>query len=153
MPARSPPSKLTDHLGYWMRMVSNQVSHAFARAVEGRGVTVAEWVVLRELFDVEALPPSKLADTMGMTRGAISKLAERLIAKGLVQRTESPSDGRVHTLSLTEQGARLVPELAGLADANDASFFDCLSSDERRQLERALQKIVDANGLRTMPVS
>ena len=84
---------LTDHLGYWLRLVSNHVSHAFARGIEGQGVTVAEWVVLRQLYDVDALAPSRLAERMGMTRGAISKLADRLIAKALIARTEDPDDG------------------------------------------------------------
>ncbi|MEI9903207.1 MAG: hypothetical protein WDN06_03970 [Asticcacaulis sp.] len=50
------PSHLEAHLGYWMRFVSNHVSQAFARKVEAHGVTVAEWVVLRELFE-GAMPP------------------------------------------------------------------------------------------------
>ena len=47
-------SPLESHLGYWLRYVSNHVSHAFALKVAARGVTVAEWVVLRELYDGEA---------------------------------------------------------------------------------------------------
>lgn len=45
------------------------MSHGFATKLEGEGVTVAEWVVLRELYDVEALAPSVIADRLGMTRG------------------------------------------------------------------------------------
>ena len=67
-------SALESHLGYWLRYVSNQVSHAFAPKVQARGVTVAEWVVLRERYDKE-VRPSALAERLGMTRGAISKLA------------------------------------------------------------------------------
>jgi hypothetical protein len=44
------PSQLTSHIGFWMRLVSNNVSHAFARKLEASGVTVAEWVILREMF-------------------------------------------------------------------------------------------------------
>ena len=79
-------SLLTSHMGYWLRYVSNHVSHAFARKLEGHDVTVAEWVVLRELFDGENIAPSRLAEKLGLTRGAISKLADRLIDKGLVAR-------------------------------------------------------------------
>ena len=44
-------SDLETHLGYWLRFVSNHVSHAFSLKLQARDVTVAEWVVLRELFD------------------------------------------------------------------------------------------------------
>lgn len=54
-------SELTDHSGYWMRMVSNTVSQAFARKVSGEGVTVAEWSFMRALHDLEPTPPSVLA--------------------------------------------------------------------------------------------
>src|SRR5262245_6285990 len=104
MPPAPPVSALTDHLGYWLRLVSNAVSQNFARRLADREVTVAEWVVLRMLYEREPLAPSRLAAEMGMTRGAITKLAERLIAKGLVERTASPDDGRAQTLALTARG-------------------------------------------------
>lgn len=146
-------SALTHHLGYWMRLVSNHVSYSFARRLEGRGVTVAEWVVLRELYEVEALAPSRLAEAMGMTRGAISKLADRLMAKALIEREESAQDGRGHTLRLTAKGRRLVPELAGLADENDEEVFGHLSAKERGEMRRMLEKIVDGRQLKDVPVS
>lgn len=92
--ARRPVSELTGHLGYWLRQVSNHVSHAFARRLESRAVTVAEWAVLRALYAGEALAPSRLADQLGLTRAAISKLAERLVAKRLASRARNTSDGR-----------------------------------------------------------
>ncbi|MFT3997487.1 MAG: MarR family transcriptional regulator [Asticcacaulis sp.] len=135
------PSTLEDHLGYWLRLVSNNVSHSFARKVEAQGVTVAEWVFLRALYDHDTASPTLLAAQMGMTRGAISKLADRLIAKALVTRTAHPQDRRAQILSLTTDGRARVPELARLADANDDSFFGVLSKDERTALEAALRKI------------
>ena len=145
-------SDLTDHLGYWLRFVSNHVSQAFARKVEARGVTVAEWVLMRQLLDVDALAPSRLAERMGMTRGTVSKLAERLIAKSLVSRAPDPGDGRAQILSLTPAGRRLTPELAVLADRNDAEFFGGLSLEDRAALERVLRSIVDRRGLKALPV-
>ena len=78
MQDKASPSNLVTHLGFWLRMVSNAVSHSFARKLESQGVTVSEWVVLRALYDVERVPPSQLAARMGLTKGAISKLADRL---------------------------------------------------------------------------
>jgi DNA-binding MarR family transcriptional regulator len=145
-------SGLTAHLGYWLRFVSNHVSQAFARKVEARGVTVAEWVVMRDLFDVEAMAPSRLAERIGMTRGAITKLADRLVGKQLVTRTADPTDGRAQTLALTPEGRALVPELAALADANDSEFFDALTPEERAALTRILRGIVERRGLTRVPV-
>ena len=152
MPARRPVSDLTEHLGYWLRQVSNHVSHTFARKVEAHGVTVAEWVLMRHLLDEKALAPSRLAGRMGMTRGAISKLADRLIAKSLLTRAADPADGRAQTLALTRAGRALVPRLAALADANDAEFFAHLKSKDREALFRILREIVEQHHLKAPPV-
>ena len=145
-------SGLQDHLGYWLRHVSNQVSHAFSRKVEARGVTVAEWVILRVLYDEESLAPSALADRLGMTRGAISKLADRLVAKALVTRTADANDRRFQELALTAAGDALVPELSDLADRNDAEFFGHLTALERAEVERVMRGIVDKLALRASPI-
>jgi DNA-binding MarR family transcriptional regulator len=98
------------------------------------------------------MPPSRLADRMGLTRGAVSRLADRLIAKRLVCREASPDDGRAHTLELTARGADMVPELAELADRNDAACFAHLSAHERRCLERMLKETVARLGLTSVPI-
>ena len=152
MPSTKSASDLSAHVGYWLRYVSNHVSQAFARKMEAHGVTVAEWVVMRQLFEEEALAPSRLADRMGMTRGAISKLADRLIAKSMLVRAADPNDGRAQTLALTSAGRALVPKLAALADSNDAEFFDHLRSKDRAALLRILRDIVKQRGLKSLPV-
>jgi DNA-binding MarR family transcriptional regulator len=152
MPSTTSASDLSAHVGYWLRYVSNHVSQAFARKVEAHGVTVAEWVLMRQLQEEEALPPSHLADRMGMTRGAISKLADRLIAKSMLVRAADPEDGRAQTLALTSAGRTLVPKLAALADANDAEFFGHLGSKDRATLLRILREVVERRGLKSLPV-
>jgi DNA-binding MarR family transcriptional regulator len=145
-------SELTDHTGYWMRMVSNAVSQEFARKVSGEDVTVAEWSFMRALYDFEHTPPSVLAERMGMTKGAISKLAERLVAKGLVERAESQQDKRAHSLSLTAEGRAKIPVLASLADQNDAEFFGVLTKKEHETLDRILKVLAERRGLKATPV-
>ncbi|MGD0723119.1 MAG: MarR family transcriptional regulator [Roseiarcus sp.] len=152
MRSTQPVSDLTAHLGYWLRHVSNHASLAFARKVEAIGVTVAEWVLMRQLLDVQPLAPSRLAERMGMTRGAVTKLADRLIAKSLLVRVADAEDGRAQTLALTPSGRSLVPELAALADANDAEVFVSLAPDDRTALFRILREIVEKRGLRSSPV-
>lgn len=145
-------SGLEEHLGYWLRLVSNHVSRSFFGRLESKGVTTAEWVFLRTLYEADTVAPSTLAVRMGMTRGAISKLAERLIAKKMIVRADRPDDGRAHFLSLTKTGRRLVPELAQLADENDADFFDHLTAKERSKLETILRTIAERRGLQMPPI-
>lgn len=145
-------SNLPEHTGYLLRMASNAVSQDFARRVASEGVTVAEWVMLRSLYGNGAVAPSVLAETMGMTKGAISKLAIRLLDKGLIERTGNARDKRGHYLSLSEAGSGKVPVLARLADENDADFFAVLDRAQNRTLRILLQSLIDKHGLSAMPV-
>src|SRR6185437_1868405 len=151
VPRRTELSSLETHLGYWLRYVSNHVSHAFALKLSEAGVTVAEWVVLRELYDSECAP-SALADRLGMTRGAISKLADRLIAKEMIVRRPSADDRRFQSLALTRRGRAITPKLAALADENDAEFFADLDVETRERIMGAMKDVVRHKGLRGAPV-
>lgn len=146
-----PLSALDSHLGYWLRYVSNQVSHAFAIKLAARDVTVAEWVVLRDLFDVDTVTPSQLAEKLGLSRGAVSKLADRLHDKGFLTRAANPEDRRYQSLALTPVGRRLVPTLSALADRNDVEFFGHLSATDRAAIEVAMRDIVRRLGLHNLP--
>jgi DNA-binding MarR family transcriptional regulator len=148
----SKVSPLDLHLGYWLRLVSNHVSHSFRRKLEDSGVTVAEWVVLRKLLELGPVSPSQLAEALGMTRGAISKLDERLLAKELIEIRGSELDRRQQVLSLTPRGRALVPRLAELADTNDAQFFGALTKTEQAALRALLTKLARSHELRGTPV-
>lgn len=152
MTKKNAVSDLEKHAGYWLRFVSNHVSHAFARKVEAQGVTVAEWVLLRHMLDAGAACPSHLADAVGMTRGAVSKLVERLCRKKLAVRSSSDGDRRYQTVELTAAGRRLAPILAKLADDNDRKFFGHLKTEERNSLVRLLQDLVRRHGWKDLPV-
>jgi DNA-binding MarR family transcriptional regulator len=145
-------SELTDHLGYWLRFVSNHVSRAFQAKVEAVGVTVSEWVVLRQLYDGEGVSPGELMDVLGMTQGAISKLISRLQSRGLVIRSVVEEDRRRQRIELTEEGRRLVPVLAGLADQNDREFFGVLPADVRDRIFAAAKEIVRLHGMKEVPI-
>ena len=144
-------SALEDHLGYWLRFVSNHVSQAFVDKLATRDVTVPEWVVLRLLYDGPQ-NPSWLAEQLRMTRGAVSKIVDRLADKALVARARGEGDRRYQQVALTGAGRTLVPVLARLADENDAAFFGGLSAADRRTLSRVLQAIVAQSGLAEVPI-
>lgn len=152
MSSNPPVSDLTAHIGFWLRMVSNHVSHAFAAKLADKEVTVAEWSLMRALYGKEPMPPSQLADDMGMSRGAITKLADRLIAKTLIMREASVDDGRAQTLALTDRGNSLVPDLAALADRNDAEFFECLTAVERGTLKSLLKSLTQRGQMTAVPI-
>lgn len=150
---RIEASRLTAHIGFWMRVVSNSVSHAFARKLEASGVTVAEWVVLREMYSSDdTTSPGAVARLTGLTPGAVSKLISRLLAKKLVTRKESARDRRFQDIQLTPAAIEIIPKLAKLANQNDREFFAGLSGSDRETLSRILKQIVALHEITKTPI-
>lgn len=145
-------SALDSHLGYWLRVVSNHVSHSFQRKVEAKGVTVAEWVVLRTLYDSGESPPSRIALSLGLTRGAVSKLVARLVKKRMVRCRGAKNDKRFQVLELTRAGQKLVPVLVRMADENDAECFKGMSTEDRQDLKNTLRDLAHERGWRGAPL-
>ena len=146
-------SPLEKHLGYWLRLVSNNVSAAFARRLETLDVSVSEWVALRKLFDQPApISLSALAEQMGMTKAPVSRLVERLVQKKLIERQNSRNDGRSQQIWLSSAGQRRVPKLAALADENDEAFFGDLPMNARVALIGLMQNIAKQYRLTRIPV-
>ena len=143
--------ELESHLGYWLRRVSNAVSGGFSRALQDKQTSVAEWVLLRELHQRGQAAPGELASTVGLTRGAVSKIVDKLEAKGWVQTEAKEGDSRFRVLSLTRAGLRSLPVLAEIADQNDESFFDCLNAREKSVLRELLIKIAERNRIHDVP--
>ena len=148
----SPPiSELESHLGFWLRLVSNHVSGQFKRSVESHGVSVSEWVTLRQLHGDDLTTPAALMGALGMTKGAVSKIITRLEDKGLVSRAAHEADGRAQHLMLSPQGRKLVPRLARLADDNDQAFFGHLAPPLRAALLKAMQDIARTHQFKQLP--
>jgi len=146
-------SRLEEHLGYWLRLVSNNVSAAFARRLEALDVSVSEWVAMRKLFDQRtAISISALAEQMGMTKAPVSRLVERLVQKELVERQDSRNDARAQQIWLSSAGQKLVPKLAALADENDEAFFGHLNANARHAMIGLMQEIAKKYRLSQVPV-
>ena len=144
-------SGLEDHLGYWLRYVSNHVSLSFRQRLEEEKMTVAEWVALRLLYEGEAFPAS-LAEKIGVTRGAMTKIIDRLFEKSLISRTELQEDRRFQKIAITKSGRALVPKLAHIADENEAFYFSHLSDEEKKSLTNLLKQTIEFHNLKIKPL-
>lgn len=117
-----------------------------------RGISAAEWVALRTLYDRQDRTHASLIQMLGMTEGAISKVVTKLESKGLVDRSIVDDGAREQALSLTASGRRMVVKLAKLADENDQFFFAHLDSGKRKQRMSLLQELVEHHRFMQVPV-
>jgi DNA-binding MarR family transcriptional regulator len=141
---KNTPSNLEDHLGFWLRCLSNYVHNTFAERLAEYDVSVAQWVVLRTLYDKKDTSLSEAASLVGVDNSSLSRMIDRLIQKGLITRTEGV-DRRSVRLSLTARGKKMVPELTRLADENDSHFFRTLSIKEQEHLLNTIKLLLKSN--------
>lgn len=139
------PSNLEDHLGYWLRCLSNFVSGNFEKKLSSYDISVAQWVVLRTLYESSGVTLNRAAQLVGVDKSSLSRMVERLVQRGLINRIGG-DDRRSIGLNLTTAGKKLVRQLAKLADENDYAFFKNLSEKQRKDFLATIQKLLSANG-------
>lgn len=133
------------HIGYWLRCLSNFVSHTFAEKLAKEDISVPQWVVLRTLYDNDKVTLNEAAGLIGVDKSTLSRMIERLVQRKLVDRSEG-ADRRSLGLSLTPAARKLVPRLATLADQNDEEFFKTLPPKRRAEFVGTLKQLLEANG-------
>ena len=135
-------NELERYFEYWLRRVSNHVSGKFKRALRTKGTSVAEWVVLCHVQERPGITPGELAEALDLTRGAVSKVIDKLEAKDWILGSTKPGDQRVRLFRITRKGGQILPELRKIADSNDRAFFCVLDEAERGALQRLLFKLI-----------
>ncbi len=88
---------------------------AFSEAATGAaGVTAQQYQALLvvKTFPTGAITIREFADQMLLQPHGAVQMIDRLVAGGLVQRSDSPTDGRSVLVSLTAKGAALLERLA-----------------------------------------
>jgi DNA-binding MarR family transcriptional regulator len=135
-------SSLRDHAGYWLRRLCEEVHGSFEHQLHAHDVTVAQWNVLVTVYHGQATTTAEVARYIAIDPGAVSRLVDRLAAKGLMTRSADPSSRRRVRLGLTEAGRALMPDLIRIADENDDACFGVLSRAERAGLIRLLRQLL-----------
>lgn len=132
-----------ESVGYLMRRIISLVGHTVERELEPTGLTNAQWVPLLKLQMGLASTVAELARECDLDAGSMTRLLDRLEAKGLVARSRSVDDRRVVNLELTEAGRAAAKEipvaLCGIQNQLLAGF----SVDEWQALKDYLRRMLD----------
>lgn len=137
-------------LGAWRAFLRSHatVSRSLERALEGSDLSLAGYgvlVVLTEAPD-ERLRLNEIAEQIGLTKSGLSRLVDRLEARGLVERHACEVDKRGQYAVVTPAGRRAFRRAApGHLSAIAGRFADHLSPPELATLTRALERVTRAN--------
>jgi DNA-binding MarR family transcriptional regulator len=105
-------------------------------------LSFSQMKALHHLHGENAVSVKALGETLGLSLAAMSRAADELVQRGLVHRTEDPSDRRIKRLRLTDEGRALVLKMRELRMAGFEQFVATLSPKERALLAKALEPIL-----------
>jgi DNA-binding MarR family transcriptional regulator len=132
-----------------------RVSDAFNRRFQGlfkrHGVSAPQYNVLRILRGAgpAGLRCAEIADRMITRVPDITRLLDRLVEKGLVDRRRSENDRRAVISLVTPAGLALLDDIDAPLQARIRENFRALDTEEIARLDALLTRLLDAFELKT----
>jgi DNA-binding MarR family transcriptional regulator len=136
---------LTEAITVRLATLSRSLSQSRKRALAGSGLKLWEFKILltlRRLGSPYATSPSRLADAMGLTRGALSARLAPLEAAGLIARTHDTGDRRRVEVRLTDPGHQAFEGHLKAENRDETDLLAPLTAAERQTLHELLRKLL-----------
>src|SRR5688572_25923114 len=109
-----PPDRLSfvdDYLPALLAQASELISTEFHRVVRKEGFSVSEWRVLASLAGGGPISIGKLAQVSVTKQPTVTRLLDRMEARGQAERLPHGVDRRITLVRITRRGAKTVSHL------------------------------------------
>jgi DNA-binding MarR family transcriptional regulator len=119
-----------------------------ARSLDGieRDVTLPQFRALVILASRGPLNPSSFAEFLGVHSSTATRMCDRLVAKGLVERRTRPTNRREVVVRLSARGRRIVEVVTLRRREEIATIVEAVPKSQRTAVVRALRTFGDAAG-------
>jgi DNA-binding MarR family transcriptional regulator len=144
---RSPVDE--SELGAWRAFIQThaRLLHRLDEELQAaHGLSIAEYDALLQLVTApeRRLRMSTLADRVLLSRSGITRLVDRLVADGMVERSACPTDARGSMATITQAGvSRLRAASKTHLEGVRKYFLNVVTLDEQATIERALGNVSD----------
>jgi DNA-binding MarR family transcriptional regulator len=134
------PSEST---GFLMKRIVNMVTAQIDRELEPSGLTNAQWVPLLKLHMGVGSTVAELARSCQLDAGSMTRLLDRLEAKGLVRRVRSSEDRRIVNIELTDEGTAAAKKIPAVLCGVQNSHLRGFTAEEWQTLKSLLRRVFD----------
>jgi MarR family transcriptional regulator, transcriptional regulator for hemolysin len=131
----------TPPLGLHLARTARLVSAAFDRALVEAGGSAPVWQVLLLVRSGNAGTQSEMAKAMGITAATLTHHLNAMERDGLVTRTRSEHNRRIHRVELTAAGVALFDRLRSVAVAFDRDLRARLGEEDAAHLAKLLDRL------------
>jgi DNA-binding MarR family transcriptional regulator len=130
---------LEEFLPYRLSLASNAVSQVIARAYEDEfGLKMHEWRVIAVLAEADELTQQEIVARTKMDKVTVSRAAQVLEKRKLLERRPHDQDARSLRLSLTAAGRKVHAQVLPVAFELEAEVLEGLSGEQIEELKRVL---------------
>jgi DNA-binding MarR family transcriptional regulator len=110
----------------------------------GMPISVSDAHALMELLKDRDIKQVELSKRLGLSKSATTRLIQRLITRGQVNRTNSDDDGRAYNLQLTERGIRQAKMINHESMATFNAIISGMPEDAIQKLLQSLPPLIHA---------
>ena len=140
-PEKRPFTK--DYLPALLAQASQLISSEFHVVARHHGLSVSEWRVLASLSDGTPLSIGRLAQATVTKQPTLTRLLDRMEARGEVERLSHDSDRRVTLVRMTSDGARKVEVLIKLAREHERRVLEPFGLARAEELKQVLRQLIE----------
>jgi len=116
-----------------------------SRHIKSLKLTPSQFDVIATLGDTDGMTCAELSDATLVTKGTLTGVLDRLVAKGLIQREAVAGDRRCTKIKLTQKGDALFRKVFAAHIAHIRPFFErALNQKDAEQARTLLLKIRDS---------
>ncbi|MEM5365964.1 MarR family transcriptional regulator [Paraburkholderia azotifigens] len=134
--------RLTESVGYQLVKARNLIVTEMDAALKDLDISSQQMGIMLMLRQKLASTPFELSKMLGIDTGLMTRMLDKLEAKGLVVRSRDEEDRRVVNLSLTKAGIAVADQIPDIApDVLNARLKD-FTKAELTELRRLLRKFV-----------
>lgn len=132
---------IEESVGYIIRQAQLALHRTIDSKMAELDLTAMQWVPLLMLAKQKAQTAAELSRCLGVDTSTMTRMLDRLEAKGLLVRKRSMEDRRVIFLALTEEGRALSGRIPHAMAASLNQHLRGFSREELDELKRLLRKL------------
>ncbi|MBN3754924.1 MarR family transcriptional regulator [Paraburkholderia sp. Tr-20389] len=134
--------RLTESVGYQLVKARNLIVTEMDAALKDLDISSQQMGIMLMLRQKLASTPFELSKMLGIDTGLMTRMLDKLEAKGLVVRSRDEEDRRVVNLALTKAGIAVADQIPEIApDVLNARLKD-FTKAELSELRRLLRKFL-----------
>ena len=138
----SPPAELVRRLERaWVDLVRSLAARS---VLAGFDLGPAQYHALTYASEMAPVRMGELAAALRVAESTATRVVDRLVAEGLLQRLPDPTDRRTVRVALTGKGRGLLAKVRRRRSQTMAELLEALDALEREQLVHLFEKLAGA---------